>query len=384
MTEEEGILPFPHINCSNAQILPIVESSSPTHPIDVEAIRQNTKRGLDANPKIDRSLSWLILLKIYPQDKTKWPSVFHELKDQYFDYVNFTNLQDWHKNQISPQITIDDFGEEMHDMGIIHGDVVRSGRLFFFLPCHPILYPQKVAEQGDVLFEFQAHLRRLERLLYVFRTLHKGLGYMQGFNELAIPFYYVMLQPYRKSNQPSSTKASSENNEDIHTYNDEGITENILDIVEALTFHCFQKIMTETALSELYTTQDDSSIIKHHLKKFEMLMKKHLPKCADAIQSLNIHPIFYCLRWFILCFAQEHDFPSLLIIWDSLLAHYKTFVDYLFYAGLGHIKMVENKIELKQYSATIEALQHLHVSGKVKDILDYANQKWEEDKQGSK
>ena len=169
-------------------------------------------------------------------------------------------------------------------MGVIHGDIVRSGRLFFFLPERPILYPQTKADQGDVLFEFQEHLRRLERLLYVFRTFHSGMGYMQGFNEIASPFYYVILRPFR--------------NHSGHNTENDGISSEMLDTVEVLTFHCFQKIMTNTTLSEFYTTQDHSSIIKHQLNTFENLMKIHLPNCYDSIQHLNIHPVFYCLRWF--------------------------------------------------------------------------------------
>lgn len=364
MTEADGDLCFIHLDYPDSVISPLIKSSSSEKPVNIDEIKRLTAKGLDS--PIDRTLSWLLILKLYPQDKTKWPSIFNELKTQYFDYVNYTNLQEWHKKQISPQITIDDFGKDFHDMGVIHGDIVRSGRLFFFLPERPILYPQTKADQGDVLFEFQEHLRRLERLLYVFRTFHSGMGYMQGFNEIAIPFYYVILRPFR-------------NHSGHNTENDE-ISSEMLDTVEVLTFHCFQKIMTNTTLAEFYTTQDQSSIIKHQLNTFENLMKIHLPNCYAAIQSLHIHPVFYCLRWFSLCFAQEHDLPSLLAVWDALISHFQTFVEYLFYVGLGHLKIVEPKINKENYSKTIEALQHINTSGRVKDILSFADECWMKDK----
>lgn len=320
--------------------------------------------GVDTCPDIDRFYTWLILLGICPTVWCRWKPKLDELMAQYSDYVSFTNLNDWNTIYIPPNITIDDF-EKDKKLGMIHLDIVRSGRLFFFLPPKPIVNGKKLIERNiddanDILFEFQEHLRRLERLLFIFQTLHSGLGYMQGFNELAIIFYYVLLKPYIDINKTVSSED--------------------LDTIECLAFHCFQKLMTDTELPEFYTTQDQSSIIMHRLKSFDALIKVHLPVTHDTISALGIHPIFYCLRWFTLLFAQEHDLPSLLMIWDSIFAHFKYMTDYLFYVGLGHLKMIENKLDKNSYSTTIEILQHMKLSGKVKQVLTFAKECWERDK----
>ena len=44
------------------------------------------------------------------------------------------------------------------------------------------------ASQGNINF-YAVHLRRLERILYVMGTANKTISYMQGFNEIIIPFY---------------------------------------------------------------------------------------------------------------------------------------------------------------------------------------------------
>jgi hypothetical protein len=101
-------------------------------------------------------------------------------------------LERWHKRNIPQQIPLDAF--ELDDnalMGIVHADVIRTGRTIFFLPARPI--PMDDESYGaDHMYQWGQHCRRLERILYVFARLNRGLGYMQGFNQLIVPFYYIL------------------------------------------------------------------------------------------------------------------------------------------------------------------------------------------------
>ena len=341
----------------------MVEESTPDHPIDVNRIRSVCLKGLgslDPSP-FDRYYAWLILTRVYPPSHTEWPEVLAQLMEQYQSYVKYFGKEDWHKKQVPVRSTIDDFVGDDQDMGWIHGDIIRSGRQCYFLGPRPILSPQSEPEPDDFLFEFQEHLRRLERILFVYAKLNPGLGYMQGFNELTIPFYYVMMQPF------------------YNKYNPSDMSEEDLDRVECLTFHCFQHLMTRTELRDLYTTQDSSSIIVNRLNAFENLISKKLPKVGALMKEQDIHPIFYALRWFTVVFSQEHDFPALLDIWDSSLSHFDKFLDYLFYLGLAHIKVSENAFGCI-HDQTIATLQDMKVSGKIKEILEMANKYWIEDK----
>ena len=340
------------------RIMPLVQPSPTNDPVDKELIRKICENGLSECPDEDRCFAWLVLLNVFPRYAVEWPDRLSDMIKKYHDFVSDYGVSDWTEKTFPSIVRADNMSVSQPKLMLtIYSDIARSGRQFFFFPA---IEPPNDAPDDKLSF-FIPHIRRLERILYIFAMLNPSLSYMQGFNELAIPFYYVMLQPNREKNAEISSE--------------------ILDEVEALTFYCFQKLMTDTSLPELYTTQDQSSIIMHQLNKFVNLMHTHLPETAEAIEALQIHPIFYCLRWFTLLFAQEHDLPSLLVIWDSLFAHFSTFIDYIFYVGLGHLKMVENRINKNYYSQTIEALQHLNVSGKVKDILEYANEYWEIDKQ---
>jgi hypothetical protein len=244
-------------------------------------------------------------------------------------------------------------------MAIIHGDIVRTGRLMFFLPPREIAGTEPAGDE-DSLHYIQEHLRRLERILYIFATLNVGLGYMQGFNELVTPFYYVMLKSL------------------------ESLFDGDIDVVESLTFHLFQELMTKTQIAEFYTTQDKSSIILHRVKEFEGVLARHAPIAWDVIRSLKIHPLFYSLRWFTLLFAQEHDLPTLLMIWDSLWAHFSELIAYVFCMAAGHIHAVEGKLTKQNYAVTISALQNLEITSDIKEVLMYANRCWDSDHEPEK
>jgi hypothetical protein len=336
-------------------IVAILEASTPEQPVDDAEVRRLSAIGLDSYSAEDRCLAWLVMLGIYPKCAAEWPSTMLRLNTEYWELVQYSGVSHWHTKVVPVHFPSEEYGLPKNEiMGIIHGDIVRTGRLAFFLPPLPIPGTEPSSDE-DVLHDIQEHIRRLERVLYVFSTLHVGLSYMQGFNELVTPFYYVLLKCLGT------------------------LFRNEINFVESLTFHLFQELLTKTELAEFYTTQDKSSFILHRVGQFEDLLARHLPVAAGIIKSLRIHPLFYCLRWFTLLFAQEHDLPTLLAIWDSLFAHFAKFVDYLYCMAIGQIHEIERKLDKANYAQTIQALQNLEIGSDIKEVLIFANQCWDSD-----
>ena len=336
-------------------ILPLVQPTGEGNKINLEGIKEVSSHSLDGYPREDRAIAWLAMLNVYPQNPSLWESEKKKLKKEYWDLVpDFLN--NWHNTHIPNQMSAEQFIpyhiEKNTLMSIIHGDVVRTGRTIFFFPPQPI--PNATpAPEDETIFQFGVHCRRLERILYTFASNHTGLGYMQGFNELLPPFYYVLLS------------AISVCNEDI-------------DLVEALSFHCFQALLVETNIMDLYNTSDNSSTIMHKLNEFVELMKKHIPQEYEIITKLGLHPLLYCYRWFNLMFSQEHDLPDLLGIWDGILSHFDDLVPYIYYLGLGHVHAVKNKLKPGNYGETVSALQNLEIPT-IKEVIEFANECWDAD-----
>ena len=243
---------------------------------------------------------------------------------------------------------------------LINGDVVRTGRHIFKLPewgFDGVQYEEQVSNGPNIL-KWERHMRLLERILYVMASVNPALSYMQGFNELLPPFYYVLLQAIT-------------------------VCDNDIKMVEAISFFCLQELLTKTEIRDLYTTTDASSIILHKLNDFNVLLNKHLPRASAIIKSLGIHPLLYCYRWFNLMYSQEYELPVLLGLWDGLFTHFEDLVSYIYYVGIGHVHAVENGIIPRDYGATIATLQNLEIAS-IKDVLSFADKCWNEDHNVSK
>lgn len=335
-----------------------MHSSFDRELIAIDEIRQISSHSLDGLPPEDRAYAWLAMLGIYPMNPSLWPETKKNLVAEYWSLVP-DELKDWHTKHMPNQMCADNFNLQNKSlMTIVHGDIVRTGRTIFFFPPEPIPNATPNPEDENI-FQFGVHARRLERILYTFSSFHRGLGYMQGFNELLPPFYYVLLHAK------------------------ETLFDNSMETVEALSFHCLQELLTKTEICDLYTTTDHSSIILHKLNDFVNLMKKHLPNEASIIEGLNLHPLLYCYRWFNLMFSQEHDLPSLLAIWDALFAHFDQLVLFIYYVGIGHVKSVSSRLVRGDYGTTISALQNLEITD-IKSVLEFANQCWTADHKTAK
>lgn len=336
-------------------ILPLANPNFDREQIDIDEIRRLCRLGLDGYPAEDRAVAWLCLLNIYPKDPLQWPEVREEINKSYWEFVKDNGLEDWHNKNLPNQMTSADFDVKNGKlMALVHGDIVRTGRTIFYLPPDPIPSDTPPADDDIFIYQYGRHARRLERILYTFASLNVGLGYMQGFNELIIPIYYVF-------------------NSALPFFN------NNMDLLESFVFQSLQVLLTESPLHELYNTSDKSSIIMHRLDEFSKLVDKFMPDVSKTLNSLSIHPVLYSFRWFNLLFCQEYELPNLITIWDDLFSHFDRLVDFVFYVGIGHLNVIQSDIVPNSYPDTITALQSMPQHPDPKRLLSFANKCWEED-----
>ncbi|KAH0785473.1 TBC1 domain protein [Histomonas meleagridis] len=338
-------------------ILPLVQSTSEQDPINVELIQSICSKGLDECPPEDRVIAWLVLSGIYPKQPEDWPDVKTMRIAQYKDFISLFEMEGYEKRIIPNTTDLFDYGIPKSDlMEIIHGDVIRTSHHIIFLP-----YPDrtiKSEDPEDILLPYHEQMRRLERILYIFACVNPTLSYVQGFNEICCVIYYAFSLglPYFAGDFLA---------------------------MEAFVFYTFQQLFAVTQISELFTTQDKSSLIHNQMKLFMEVLKRHLPNVANIINGLGIHPLCFCYRWLNLMFAQDYLMPNLLMIWDALFAHFNELIDYEKYVSVAQMKMIKNQIDNNDYVGTITALQRIEIED-VKLLLVYANQYWNEDHQEKK
>jgi hypothetical protein len=270
-----------------------------------------------------RAISWLTALAIYPTGGESWSTHCDQMRRSYFATVESRKLSDWHDVILPNWASPEDFSmDDNLMMHLIHYDVVRLGRSF------PLLSP------GSNMTDRQCQLlcRRLERILYVIGSTYHTLKYVQGFNELLMPIYYIFM------NAPELFPTD--------------------DALEATAFHALHTLISGTALVELFAIQDDSSTLLHNLNQFEDLMRTYLPLSHRIVRALKLHPACYCFKWFSLMFAQEHELGQLVELWDVLFEHLDDLLEYLYLVGLGHVAQMENRLNPKNFSQSIHVLQN--------------------------
>lgn len=341
---------------SNFAILPLVQPNYDNQIIDVQKIRNICCNTLSENPPEDRAIAWMVLLKVYPPNAIDWNTTKDQIMSLYEILISEYQVENWQDRIFPPNVKKEAFGLENNPlMSVIHGDIVRTGRHIYFLP------PEDIPEGCDpesIQAPFTVHMRRLERILYVFANQNPGLSYMQGFNELLVPLYFVLVQ------------AKSMFHDDML-------------LIEALTYSMFQNLLTYTDLQEFYVTKDQSTTIVNKLKIFENLMKIHIPQVYKLLTNLNVFPLLYAYRWYNLLFSQEHDLPVLLMVWDSLFSHMDHIVEYSFYIGVAQVKEVSPLLDPTSFPKTVNTLQNLTIPNAL-SIVKEANIMWAERKEKGK
>ena len=327
--------------------------ASPDHkPVDIAVVQKLTSLGLDDCPAEDRCVSWLLLSGIMPKQIEEWPAYREHLVASYKNFMNMFNLADYVDKTIPNTTRWFDFGVENNEkMLIIHADIVRTMHHIIFLP-YPDESVDRAEAQKDPLLPYHEHMRRLERILYLFAMLNENLSYLQGFNELICVIYYAMSSGF--------------------VYFNDWLE------VEAFSFYIFQNIFSCTRLGDLFIMKDQMQLVNERLTTFMNLVKKHVPVAYNIITKLKISPLTFGLKWLNLLFAQDHLMPNLVIIWDVLFAHFDDLMEFGYYIAAANIALIENNLSPTDYSVTLVALQRTEVND-IKGLLKRANQFWKVD-----
>lgn len=307
-----------------SSVLEIMRASEVTGTIHIHAIKEICSAGLSECPPEDRCAAWLALLGVFPSNPSEWEEKKKAMIESYWGFVSDFHVTDWHTRDIPETCPPSAFDvDDKKAMAQIHGDIVRTVRHICFIP----------PEEGIADDIFAVPKRRLERILYVFARCSPSYSYLQGFNELIVPLFYV------------NVKAMD--------WLGGGI-----EAVEAITFRCFHELVIATQIHEFYTTAEDSEIVMMKMNRFEYLVERHLPDVAQMLKVRDVVPLQYCFRWFNILFAQENQLPDLLIIWDALFAHIDDLMEFVYYVGLAYMKEMRQELRGKEFTDFMQILQN--------------------------
>lgn len=304
-----------------------------TGEIHFKKIHDLANKSFDQMTPKDRTLGWLALLNIYPLIPSEWNDRFNNIVDPYMNIMEDFRLKDWHLQSFTTQITPEMISSRIDDpsqMITINTDIKRMNRSLQFLK----FSSQETCPEGvdPMYFYHMEHVRRIERILYIFSKTMTEIGYIQGMNELAVVFYYV----YHLTPE---------------------VFKNNFEIVESFVYQSLVSLFKQTNIGHLYLISNDASSVIETLKPFSDVIEENLPALSNYIRKLNIQPVLYSFQWFSIMFTQKHEIPDVLPLWDSLLAHLSCFLEYEFFIGIAHLVVIHDQLLKLDYGGVLNLLQ---------------------------
>lgn len=146
-----------------------------------------------------------------------------------------------------------------------------------------------------------------EHILFVWAVRHPASGYVQGMNDILLPFFIVFISPHL---DPLSTE------EICQLENIDDISNQALREVEGDCFWCFSKLLD--GIQDVYTKEQPG--LFRMMDQLRDIINRVDPELADWIESNGIDYQQFAFRWINCLLVREFPLPLLFRIWDLNLS----------------------------------------------------------------
>jgi len=181
-----------------------------------------------------------------------------------------------------------------------------------------------------LLFQQNNVQQCLIRILYIWGLRHPASGYVQGINDLVIPFFMLFL-----SDQIGG-------NVDIENYDISKLDSTILAAVEADSYWCLSRLLD--GIQSNYTFAQ-LGIQRACFKLSDIVHRVDAPLHERLKQSENLF-IVYGIRWMNCLLMRELPLQLIIRIWDTYLSELETFGTFHVYVCAAFLAKFSD--ELKQ------------------------------------
>ena len=301
--------------------------------IVIDELRNICWNGIPFEDKLIRAECWKILLGLYPLKKELKLSTIQRKKDEYDDMCKV------YSNALSnPDSVMNE--EELKTYKQIQKDIPRT------MPESSLFQNEKV--------QFM-----LTRILYIWSLRHPASGYVQGFNDLCIPFLIVyFLEKFPKKNV--DTILNLDNNEFKE------LSDDILDELETNVYYSLTKLLDRIQTN--YTHNQPG--INKMIKKMELIIQKVDPKLYNYLRNFEIDYVQFCFRWMNCFLIREFPVKLILRLWDTYFSEEKGFSEFHLYVCACLLLSFSEKLKsMTEFQEVIVFLQNLPTSDwEIKDI----------------
>jgi hypothetical protein len=170
----------------------------------------------------------------------------------------------------------------------------RAGSDKSRVPHKFVTFGKKTHQNSMFVTENETHNEVLQRILFIYSKLNKGISYVQGMNEIIAPIYFCF------SKDPNSAFG---------------------EWAEADSFWCFTTLMGEIKDSFVRSLDAADGGIKSRVASVHQLLRRVDDVLWEHFEKHRVEPMFYCMRWVMLFLTQEFELGEVMTLWDSLLSH---------------------------------------------------------------
>ena len=294
--------------------------------ISIEELRNICWKGIPSDDPLIRAECWKILLGLYPLKKELKVSIIIRKKDEYIDMCNL------YSNALSnPDEVMNE--EELK----IYRQIQKDN-------------PRTMPESS--LFQHEKIQFMLTRVLYIWSLRHPASGYVQGFNDLCIPFFIVyFLEKFPEKNVDTILKL---NENEFKKLSEETLTE-----IETTIYFSLTKLLDRIQTN--YTINQPGITLM--IKKMELIIEKVDPKLYDYLKKFEIDYVQFCFRWMNCFLIREFPVKLILRLWDAYFSEEKGFSEFHLYVCACLLLTFSEKLKaMTEFQELIVFLQNLPTS----------------------
>ncbi|KAJ3122489.1 GTPase-activating protein [Nowakowskiella sp. JEL0407] len=191
----------------------------------------------------------------------------------------------------------------------------------------------------------------LERILYCWAIRHPASGYVQGINDLVVPFFHVFLSSGVTGN--------------IETCDVEKISKDMLSNVEADCFWCLTKLLD--GIQDNYTFAQPG--IQRQIGRLKELTNRIDAPLYAHLTAQGVDFIQFAFRWMNCLLMREISLKNMIRLWDTYQAENDGFSDFHLYVCAAFLVKWSDKLKKMEFQDIMMFLQSLPTSGwEEKDI----------------
>ena len=325
-TNEEKNNEKKEISQKNQKIIKKIKEICSQDFISIEELRNICWQGIPSEDPLIRAECWKILLGLYPLKKELKISIIQRKKDEYIDMCNL------YSNALSnPDEVMNE--EELK----IYRQILKDN-------------PRTMPESS--LFQHEKIQFMLTRVLYIWSLRHPASGYVQGFNDLCIPFFIVyFLEKFPEKNIDTILKL---NEDEFKKLSEETLTE-----IETTIYFSLTKLLDRIQTN--YTINQPGITLM--IKKMELIIQKVDPKLYEYLKKYEIDYVQFCFRWMNCFLIREFPVKLILRLWDAYFSEEKGFSEFHLYVCACLLLTFSEKLKaMTEFQELIVFLQNLPTS----------------------